>query len=176
MASLMLAPEEVSSIEIQLCIIEGRDLVAKDRSFFGKPTTSDPYVKVFLGGKCYGHNTPVIKKDLNPKWNATFKILLMDDHQIADIMLHRHPLRLVLWNKNRVFEDCMGVVDLPLDKNTNANNKERETMMEPEWFPVQQGEDEIFDKKQLIQYCHNATGDVKLQYTVKFTTRKEVWG
>lgn len=48
--------------------------------------------------------------------------------------------------------------------------------MEPEWFPVQQGEDEIFDKKQLIQYCHNATGDVKLQYTVKFTTRKEVWG
>ena len=70
----------------------------------------------------------------------------------------------------------MGVVDLPLDKNATSNNEKKETMMEPEWFPVQQGEDEIFDKKQLIQYCHNATGDVKLQYTVKFTTRKEVWG
>ena len=49
---------EIESLTLLIQIYAGKDLIAKDRSMLGRRTTSDPYVKVFLGGKCYyGHNT-----------------------------------------------------------------------------------------------------------------------
>ena len=160
-------PEEVSSIQIQMQIIEGRDLIAKDRSLMGRRTTSDPYVKIFLGGKCYGHNTEVIEKNLNPKWDAKFKILLMDDKQLKHVLNHDFPIRLVVWDKDLAIDDCMGVVDIPV---------ENIAMDEPKWFPLEKGEDVVFDEKEFKQYCHNAKGDIKLQYTIKIKTKENFFG
>lgn len=73
-------PDDVASVTINLKIIEGKELVAKDRSLLGKRTTSDPFVEVFLGDKNYGHKTKVIKTTLDPKWNESFKIFVTGDH------------------------------------------------------------------------------------------------
>lgn len=160
-------PEDVLSINLKIKIIEGRDLIAKDRSLMGKRTTSDPYVEVFFGGKSYGHKTEVIPKTLDPKWNANLKILLMDKPQIEEIVSHEIPIRLVVWDKDLALDDCMGVIDIPL---------KNEDMEKPKWFPVEKGEDKVYDKNQFKQYCHNAKGDLKLQYTLKIKTKKDVYG
>eukprot|EP00964_Phaeocystis_antarctica_P023310 scaffold13048_cov68-Phaeocystis_antarctica.AAC.2 len=52
----------------------GRDLVAKDRSLFGKKS-SDPYVVIMCGKRTLG-TTKVVDKSLNPVWNQTFKLNL----------------------------------------------------------------------------------------------------
>ena len=39
---------QISAIDMDITVIQGRDLVAKDRNIFGKRTSSDPYVKVHL--------------------------------------------------------------------------------------------------------------------------------
>jgi tellurium resistance protein TerZ len=64
---------EISSIEIDLTLYRGRNLVAKDKNIFGKKTSSDPYVKVYICGKYQGQSK-VVYKNLNPTWNTPFKL------------------------------------------------------------------------------------------------------
>ena len=80
----------IEAIDLEITVIQGQQLPAKDRSFFGlgKLTTSDPFVKVYL---CEGqHNannttttqqpqkiklgrTRTIYKTLHPYWNDTLR-------------------------------------------------------------------------------------------------------
>ena len=46
-------------------IVSGKDLLVSDLS-----GTSDPYAKIAVGSRV--HQTRVIKKELNPKWNERF--------------------------------------------------------------------------------------------------------
>lgn len=69
---------KISGIEIDLTIIGGRNLVAKDRNLFNQKTTSDPYVKLYVNGK-FKAQSKVISKNLNPTWNETCKIYLGTD-------------------------------------------------------------------------------------------------
>ena len=60
--------------EIDITIVGGRGLVAKDRSAFGKKS-SDPYVVISCGKRTLG-TTRVVDKSLSPVWNETFKLNL----------------------------------------------------------------------------------------------------
>ena len=53
----------IQSLEIDISIIKGRDLVAKDRGglLSKKKKTSDPFVKIFWGGKKYEKQKQRIK-------------------------------------------------------------------------------------------------------------------
>ena len=70
-------------------------------------------------------------------------------------------------DKDLAIDDCMGVVDIIID-----NVK----MEEPEWVPVTLGTPDHRPEGQRIHYCKNATGDLKLQYTIKCKTMKEAYG
>ena len=51
---------------LEIEVLQGSDLVIKDRGFM-RSNKSDPFCKVVLDGAKVG-KTPVIKRDLNPKW------------------------------------------------------------------------------------------------------------
>ena len=67
----------VIGAEIDLGIVSGRNLVAKDGSGFlklGSKTTSDPYVIATFGS--FKFETNVVRKNLNPEWNASCKWMI----------------------------------------------------------------------------------------------------
>ena len=71
-----MADRDVLGAEIDLTIVSGKDLVAKDGGgLFTKSKSSDPYVKVMFVGHEYG-KTEVVKKNLNPTWNHSMKMVL----------------------------------------------------------------------------------------------------
>jgi len=52
-------------------VLQGKDLVAKDRGFM-RSGKSDPFCKVTVGGRPVGNGkTKVVPKTLNPTWNWT---------------------------------------------------------------------------------------------------------
>ena len=67
-------PELIIAAELDITVIEGRNLVAKDGAtvLALRPNTmSDPYVVVRIGRRKIGL-CPVKYKTLNPKWNKSF--------------------------------------------------------------------------------------------------------
>ena len=72
-----IAPIDKMNLEIQ--VLNGSGLVAKDRNMLGKKTTSDPFVVVSLisrGRKTQLGKTKTVKKTLSPAWQATFSTSL----------------------------------------------------------------------------------------------------
>ena len=66
----------IQGVDVTINVVQGRNLVAKDRSgLFGKKKSSDPYVKVLFGEKKIG-KTRDISKTLDPEWNETFNFKL----------------------------------------------------------------------------------------------------
>ena len=64
---------EETPLELVITILEGRNLVAKDTTMFGYPSTSDPYVKIIHGKHLVG-TTKIIKQTLDPKYTGeTFR-------------------------------------------------------------------------------------------------------
>mmetsp|Transcript_11218 Transcript_11218/g.23250 ORF Transcript_11218/g.23250 Transcript_11218/m.23250 type:complete len:200 (-) Transcript_11218:158-757(-) len=75
--------DPIDFVLVQYEVIEAKDLVAMDRSLFGKKKSSDPFVKISLlctpttlvagkkkaAEKIRLGRTEVIKKNLNPTWN-----------------------------------------------------------------------------------------------------------
>jgi Ca2+-dependent lipid-binding protein len=59
---------------VQLTVLQGTELVAKDRNLFGKKTTSDPYVEVWVLGRQKVGKTATKFKTLSPTWNQSFPI------------------------------------------------------------------------------------------------------
>ena len=61
-------PSDVAACELELTIVAGKDLIAKDGGMFSK-ATSDPFVKATIGHMVLGQ-TPHVENSLNPEWNA----------------------------------------------------------------------------------------------------------
>jgi len=139
--------DDLSTTEIRVTLIEGRDLVPKDQNIFGKFTTSDPYVVVKYGIDDFGRSH-TIRKTLNPVFTK------------SDVFtLHVHPgsleskkLELHLFDFDFSSEDdAMGVVTIPLPPCTDTNTTS--------WYPVEKGKG--------IDYCEDASGELKVNVQVK---------
>jgi len=75
--------DPIDRMLVEFHVLQGKDLVAKDRNMFGKKTSSDPYVAISLlctpkitkpgqkkkVQKIRLGKTEVKKKNLNPRWN-----------------------------------------------------------------------------------------------------------
>ena len=118
----------IEAIDLEITVIQGSDLTAKDRAFFGlgKPTSSDPFVKVYL---CQGqppHASPVLRqklklgstrtiyKTLHPYWNDTIVGSLRGSTALRNHSAN-HPATLefhVLDEDQLSKSDLMGIVTL----------------------------------------------------------------
>jgi hypothetical protein len=61
----------IKSFNVEMTIIQGRNLIGKDRRLLGGKT-SDPYVVASLGMDVRLGQTKTCFKTLNPQWDATF--------------------------------------------------------------------------------------------------------
>ena len=139
----------LDSIEIDMKIIEGRDLVAKDKKMFSsKKGTSDPYVRVSITGgysKLIGQ-TKVIKKTLDPKWNQSYN-LKIKGREANKIVRGRYKTMLCfeIFDKDTLTDDPMGTVKIPLSVVAEASTK---------WYKV--------DKGTGMNYCKKASGELSI--------------
>ena len=95
-------PKWADVCEIEMTVIAGNDLVAKDRNLLGRKTTSDPYVEVYLEDSIILHGkTKTIYKNLNPEWNTKFKFWISDPWKVT----------LKIYDEDKMSSpDLMGVV------------------------------------------------------------------
>ncbi|CAB9524158.1 protein ligase NEDD4-like [Seminavis robusta] len=117
----------VEYLELDLTVIQGQGLAAKDRDWKGKRTTSDPYIEVTLlpDGVAGGPNelslglTQTIHKTLCPVWQDPFYTRV----PLSTLKAHAQ-LRLTIKDWDEITEDdCMGIVHIPLMTTTaNANS------------------------------------------------------
>ncbi|KAH9013832.1 C2 domain-containing protein [Lactarius pseudohatsudake] len=101
------SPNPGGTVVLRVQVLSCKDLEAKDRN--GK---SDPFVTVSLLGKQF--QTPVCKRDLNPKYepkDATFDFLIYMSlaHELG-------TLKLVVWDKDLIRNDHLGEYSLPVDQ------------------------------------------------------------
>ena len=114
-------PSDVAACELELTIVAGKDLIAKDGGMFSK-ATSDPFVKATIGHMVLGQ-TPHVENNLNPEWNAD---LCTDTDVSAAAMQGGRAILLEIFDYDAVSgSDPMGVVSIdvadlvdgrPLDK------------------------------------------------------------
>ena len=144
----------IQGVDVTINVVQGRNLVAKDRSgLFGKKKSSDPYVKVLFGGKKQG-KTREISKTLNPEWNETFNFKL-GTKQVQKALRgksNNNMLEFVIFDKDAAGDDPMGTVSFPLTMADTPPN------MSPSWYAVEKGNDEY--------YCKDASGELLLKVTV----------
>lgn len=127
---------------LKLEVLRGRGLAAKDKS-----GTSDPYLVVTLGeGK---EATPVINKTLDPEWNETFELPILN----AESAL----LEAVCWDKDRFKKDYMGEFDVLLEDVFASGN----ISPEPQWFKLESRRSGRRRKKDVV-----VTGEVLLKFTL----------
>lgn len=106
--------DPIQSMTLQVSVIQGEDLVAKDRNFLGKKTTSDPYVEVYVGtGKISSYSligkTKTVYKNLNPRWDQTIS------SQISYIAHGGSNLMFRIFDEDKLSDpDNMGIVAIPL--------------------------------------------------------------
>jgi len=149
------ANHDIAHIIIDVTIIQGRDLVAKDKNLFSrKKTSSDPYVDLYYRGKKYGR-TQVIEKTLSPTWNRSFRIKI--DKKGVD-----QALQGLTDSKNlslRIFDedfassdDFMGesIVQIPFE----------ESFEKPltSWYRVGTGTGNL--------YCKKASGEIQVKVSL----------
>jgi len=150
---------QIASITIDVTIIQGRNLVAKDKNLIArKKASSDPFVTVNYGGKKYGQ-TQVIYKNLSPTWNRGFVIKISGDQVTHALQGHNRDfenISLCIFDEDKLTSpDSMGeaIVGLPF--------KELFTDSQTSWYPVGTGTGNL--------KCKKATGEiqVKLSLSVK---------
>jgi C2 domain len=142
-------------LEVHVTVLEGRDLVAKDKNIWGKRISSDPYVKVYHGTSTRAiGRTNICKKTLHPQWTSS----TMNEFQIRVLpqALDAYPtVECQIWDHDHLSsDDSMGVCVVPVP--TVLNRKETK------WIPVTHG-GQPGDET----YCHNATGELKVEIEVK---------
>lgn len=101
--------------KIELTVCAARKL--HDGQLIGLP---DPFVRLTTGDKKY--KTKVIKDNLNPEWEETFRF------NIADEMSTQ--IRLEVWNKNTYDDDLMGYYTLSLGGLTKGIVKDQWYILE----------------------------------------------
>ncbi|RIB13834.1 C2 domain-containing protein [Gigaspora rosea] len=85
---------------LRIGVLSARELAAADKDGF-----SDPYAVIRVANKKYA--TAVIKKNLNPIWNTTFDIKLVEN------VIPPH-ITITVWDKDRFGRDFLGEVTIPI--------------------------------------------------------------
>jgi tellurium resistance protein TerZ len=102
-----------NQVNVQLTLIKGTGLVAKDRNMFGKKTSSDPYVEVWAKH----HQKPMRlgrtatkTKTLEPVYNQTFTI------EFQQVTSTEHPVVVLkIFDEDLLSKpDLMGTVTVPI--------------------------------------------------------------
>jgi len=149
MANTDQGSDEIAYITLELNVIQGRNLVAKDSSLFSKKKSSDPYIEIYYNGKKYGE-TKVVKKTLSPQWNQSFTLILGTDDVNHALQGHTDysNLSFRLVDKDLKDDDLMGeaIVALPVTEST----------VRPltSWYPVGPGKDKYS--------CPDASGEIQV--------------
>jgi tellurium resistance protein TerZ len=159
--SIMIRPD-LAGLTITIEVLQGRNLVAKDRNVMGKRSYSDPFAQLHIGGKWIGE-TSVIPKSLNPIWNSRFEYKMGADAATNFIQAnHRNEVQsdatLMIWDHDTIGKhSTMGTVMLSLDPLQSETTK---------WYDVGQGVGKYF--------CKNATGEVQIKITYQGTKMLDV--
>jgi stress response protein SCP2 len=140
---------------IAVQVVSGRNLVAKDRSLFGrKKTTSDPYVQIRCGNQTYGRTKTIKKNCVSPAWSEIVKIEFGADQ--ARVFLTQHTqqpylLDLCIFDEDLLStDDPMGVVQIPISYGSSGT---------PMWYTVTAGSGPY--------HCANATGELQVCATLQ---------
>lgn len=120
----------IDKITVNVTVVQGKDLTAKDRNVFGKRTSSDPYVSVYHtfsslinlpSSKQHKQQqqqqtklgqTATVKKNLSPSWNYTIPTALSIPYTHQN---ENHKLVFKIFDEDKLSSgDCMGVVEIPI--------------------------------------------------------------
>lgn len=152
-----------SEITLTVTIAQGRNLVAKDRNMFGKKTTSDPYVKVFLGNSTAGPGTTaaaiaktavIAKNCTNPVWNATLRHTFYGA-AANQIMSSATTIWFVIMDSDTMSkDDSMGMVAVNNATTGEASSSSSSSSLQ--WYPVTPG------PSSHKWHCHNASGELQV--------------
>jgi len=142
-------------VRVDLTVIRGRNLVAKDRDGFGlgDAVSSDPYIKVIVGGVSVG-KTEVVFESLNPKFKVNHFHFFFEPDVYNPMLEGRNPggglVRLRIYDRDQMSsDDNMGTVIIPMDLREPPSTR---------WYPVTPGSGK--------RYCKNASGDVEVKIEV----------
>lgn len=151
----------IAGVTLKVLVIEGKDLVAKDRSIIGIRTTSDPYVDIYWGyapkdkDRIHVGKTQTIPKNCkNPKWKSFHEISVGAD--MAERLLRKRDcLELRIWDQDELTrDDFMGVVKIDVVEAAQLGPLYKA-------YPVMKG----VEGSKL--YCRNAKGFLEVQITVE---------
>jgi hypothetical protein len=92
---------------LHISVLRSRDLIAADRGIMGIRSTSDPYIRLYAGGK--SRQTKVVMKTLNPEWNEHFELLLEPEHRRGELQLECFDFDALS------ADDSLGQVAIPLE-------------------------------------------------------------
>jgi len=143
--------QDTRPVQIKITVLEGRNLVAKDTSMLGTPTTSDPYVIVQHGSHILGKTTTVYQT-LDPKWIPSHAPL---EEMISPVALgmNRYMHLLIFDYDTLASDDPMGMVHLFLPNNVQT------TTQFTKWYPVEVGSGN--------HYCDDAQGELLVKVEIK---------
>jgi hypothetical protein len=138
----------VQFLEVRIRVMQGRNLVAKDTNIFGKPTTSDPYVKIFHNHHYVGE-TAIVWKTLNPQWNNEHFHLPV----VQKTLGRCNELTLHIMDRDKFStDDPMGSVRVPIPKDLN--------MKVLKWYKVHKGSPGPY-------YCPDPTGELQVEVELR---------
>lgn len=163
----------IQSYNVTMKIVQGRDLVAKDRHFLTRQrTTSDPYVVAFVGIDKRLGQTKTCDKTCDPMWNSTFSFSVPNKKEQtmpADMTTHRQSLTdsekeepgdtiracgtafLKIYDHDKMTDpDLMGTVIVPIPAPAKTS-----TSVTKLWYKV----DNLF--------VPNAKGEIEVEFTVE---------
>jgi hypothetical protein len=136
-------------LQVRVTILEGRNLVPKDKNFWGKRVSSDPYVKVFHGPNKMG-KTYIVKKTLDPKWDNGKETFVrnvvpraLDVYKTIECIIFDHD--------QLSTDDSMGTCFVKIPNTLNARLTS--------WYPVEKGDGK--------NYCRNAKGELKVEIELR---------
>jgi hypothetical protein len=128
-------PEEqnpIEDIEIEITVMQGRNLVAKDTDLFGKATASDPFVEVKVhkreGPPVSVGKTKTKEKTLTPVWNETLKFKVDADE--LKWMKGTFDLEVGVYDQDFMSTpESMGNLIIPVSLTNSTNSF-------PEWYEL----------------------------------------
>jgi stress response protein SCP2 len=175
----------LAGLKVTITILEGRDLIAKDRNFLGKRTTSDTYVQVYdasddnnnnnNNSKCLGRTTAV-SKTLSPAWNSENVFSLTLGADSAQNLMRKNNANngggrgvtflLKLFDEDVMSEsDPMGTVTVavrPLEYLDGASSSSSSS----KWYPVEKGSGKTF--------CKNAKGELLVGISIQAQAMRDL--
>merc|ERR1719223_261582 len=137
----------VQFLEVRIKVLKGRNLVAKDTNIFGKPTTSNPYVKIYHKNHYVGE-TSIVWKTLDPEWtNEQFHLPV-----IKRALSRCNHLELNIIDRNKFSsDDPMGAVMVPIPKDLNIKVSK--------WYKVGNGSRPF--------HCPDPSGDLQVEVELR---------